>query len=145
MVKALRNGSMQFRVYLPHAQRVELVGTFTGWRDHARALRREPPGWWAIELEVSPGQHEFCYLVDGSIWLADYGASGVRMSRDGHWLSTLAVGAPALSAGPADTPDDRSGPARPERRAAPRRPAAGGQPPRDGTHMDPTPAPAGVF
>lgn len=137
MVTSTRGGSAQFKVYLPHAQSVEVIGDFTNWRANAVKLRREPPGWWVATLDVPPGEHEFCYLVDESIWLADYGASGVRMSRDGHWLSTLAIPSPA--AGRDIEPKPLA--AAIDRRGLPRRALPDiAEPPHD-----PTPAPAGVF
>lgn len=83
-----------FRVYLPEATSVELVGTFSQWRAHALAMRREHTGWWTVTAELAPGDHEFCYLVDGSHWVADYAAMGVRRNPFGGWTSQLHVNDP---------------------------------------------------
>jgi 1,4-alpha-glucan branching enzyme len=99
MVTQLADGRTLFKVFLPHAAKVEVVGTFTGWRAGALAMERQNPGWWSLVTNVEGGAHEFCYLVDGSIWLADYAANGVRLASSGHWVSRLNVAVEASSAG----------------------------------------------
>lgn len=95
------DGTVTFRVYLPHATTVELLGDFTDWRRAPVSLRREHPGWWSATLAVPAGEHLFCYLVDASIWLADYAAHGVRQNQFGGWVSRLAVTTDAASPHPA--------------------------------------------
>lgn len=80
-----------FRVYLPQATSVELVGAFTNWRDCPIRLEREHSGWWTARLDLPPGDHDFSYLVDGSTWLPDYAASGVRRNGFGGWVSQVVV------------------------------------------------------
>ena len=83
-----------FRVYLPEARSVELVGSFTDWRAKPIPMLREPSGWWVSRVEMHTGDHLFSYLVDGATWLADYAASGVRANGFGGWVSQLHVHAP---------------------------------------------------
>ena len=89
-----------FRVYLPEASHVELVGSFTDWRARPVPMRRESTGWWSATLALTPGDHDFSYLVNGATWLADYAASGVRRNNYGGWVSQIAVPLPD----PHDTP-----------------------------------------
>lgn len=91
MVSEIQDGRFRFRVYLPHASRVELVGGFTRWRAGAVAMTRQEPGWWELVCAVPEGTHEFCYLVDSSVWLADYAAHGVTLAGYGGWVSRLVV------------------------------------------------------
>lgn len=86
----------EFRVYLPEAQRVELVGCFTSWRSRAVEMTRESSGWWSAKAELTPGDYEFSYLVNQSTWLPDYAASGVKRNGFGGWVSQLHV-APAVT------------------------------------------------
>lgn len=95
------DGTVTFRVYLPHATTVELLGDFTDWRRAPISLRREHPGWWSATLAVAPGEHLFCYLVDASIWLADYAAHGVRQNQFGGWVSRLVATADTAAPHPA--------------------------------------------
>ncbi len=97
MVTLLPDGNCRFRVYLPHAAKVELLGTFTDWREGRIAMTRVHPGWWEALIPVGQGDHQFCYLVDGSIWLADYAAHGVKLNGYGGWTSRLCVAEPAVS------------------------------------------------
>ncbi|MGD9690710.1 MAG: hypothetical protein AB7K52_13585 [Phycisphaerales bacterium] len=98
MVTNLPDGSVRFRVFLPHAATVELLGTFTEWREGGLEMKRVHPGWWEATVAVPPGEHQFCYLADGSVWLADYAAHGVKLNSYGSWTSRLCVEAPAACA-----------------------------------------------
>lgn len=80
-----------FRVFLPEAHSVELVGDFTDWRARAVRMQREDTGWWSVSRELAPGDHDFAYLVNGSAWLADYAASGVKRNGFGGWVSQVHV------------------------------------------------------
>ena len=99
-----------FRVYLPEADRVELVGTFTDWRTRAVPMAREHTGWWSITLSptiLTPGDHDFSYLVNGSHWLADYAASGVKRNGYGGWVSQISVAQNDAVAGRVEFPKRR--------------------------------------
>lgn len=99
MIAIESDGTVKFRVFLPHAAQVEVVGDFTDWRRRRVAMKREYPGWWSVTLRIEPGQYTFGYLVDGSIHVADYGAHGVKLDADGKWVSSLTV-RPAIVAEP---------------------------------------------
>jgi hypothetical protein len=112
MIAVEPNGQVAFRVFLPHASRVELVGDFTDWQRKPVTLKREYPGWWTASLDVPPGEFRFAYLVDGAIPIVDYGAHGVSL-EGGRWVSRLVVGAEVIpteapaspaTARPADAP-----------------------------------------
>jgi 1,4-alpha-glucan branching enzyme len=91
MVNTENDGRKTFRVYLPEAAEVELVGSFTDWRSRPIAMAKEDTGWWSATVPLVPGDHEFNYLVDGSFWLADYAASGVKRNGYGGWVSQISV------------------------------------------------------
>lgn len=97
MISTLPDGTVRFRVYLPHASSVELVGDFTDWRERRIPMQRQNPGWWELTAEIAAGEHQFCYLVDGNIWLADYAAHGVKLNGYGGWTSRLCVTAEAAA------------------------------------------------
>lgn len=87
-------GGLLFRVYLPHAEHVALVGDFTDWDKHSISMKRESgdaEGWWAADCRVPEGDHAFSYLVDGRYWMPDYAASGVHRNEYGRWTSNLSV------------------------------------------------------
>src|SRR5262249_2630191 len=80
-----------FRVYLPHAGAVELVGDFTQWCDDGIPLRRSQTGWWEGDVPIRPGDHRFSYLVDGRHWMPDYAAGGLERDPAGNLVSALVV------------------------------------------------------
>ena len=94
MVTQTNHGAVLFRFFRPSASRVELVASFTGWRERAVEMSRDGAGWWTVVMELPPGDHEFMYLIDGCWHLADFAASGVRFDEYGQWLSLLHVPAP---------------------------------------------------
>ena len=54
------------------AQSVSLVGDFNGWDRTGHDL--EPSGSrgaWSISVPLSPGRHEYAFIVDGKRWVAD--------------------------------------------------------------------------
>jgi 1,4-alpha-glucan branching enzyme len=88
------NGQMRFSVYLPHAERVELMGDFTDWEAGAIPMNRgagEDCGWWTADCPVPEGEHSFAYLVDSQYWMPDYAATGVHRNAFGRWTSDLCV------------------------------------------------------
>ena len=91
MVNIFDDGTAEFSVYLPNARRVEVLGGFTGWHDRAIEMKRDVSGWWTARVELPVGDHEFQYLADGTQWMPDYAAGGIRMSPYGSWVSLLHI------------------------------------------------------
>jgi hypothetical protein len=91
MLTITPEGLATFRIFAPHATSAAVIGDFTGWVRGAVPMTRANPGWWSAQVHLDPGTYSFCYLIDEGIWLADYAAHGVHLSRDGHWLSVAIV------------------------------------------------------
>ena len=73
-------------------------------------MAREHTGWWTTTLapEALPaGDHDFSYLVNGSHFLADYAASGVKRNGYGGWVSQISVHADDSVAGAVQFPRKR--------------------------------------
>ncbi len=94
MISVMADGSIEFRLFARGAGRVELLGSFTGWEREAIEMQTVGDGWFVAKLSIPHGDHEFQYRIDGTTWLADYGASGVRMNEFGLWVSQLVVAEP---------------------------------------------------
>lgn len=73
---------VQFRLEAPQASRVELAGSFTGWQP-AYELREVQPGVWSAMVPLSPGVHDYTFLVDGEEWVVDPHAPSVQDSFGG--------------------------------------------------------------
>lgn len=76
------------------AQRVSIAGPFNGWRPDATPMIRLGEGWWAKELMLPPGQHEYRLVVDGQ-WICDPAAVDQVPNQHGSHNSVLIVGVPA--------------------------------------------------
>jgi len=57
----LRN---RFVVYRPDALRVDIAGSFTGWKK-IPMNKAGLDGYWEITLPLSEGEHRFAYIADG--------------------------------------------------------------------------------
>jgi len=88
-------GELKFRVYLPHAQCVDLTGDFNRWTPGVQAMGADESmperGWWMAELRLSAGEYRFAYLVNHACWMPDYAAHGVERDSDGRWVSVVKV------------------------------------------------------
>jgi hypothetical protein len=82
----------------PRATSVELVGDFNEWSRGTTELGRSgAPGVWAVSVPLSPGRHEYAFIINGSRWVAD--PLAVKSSDDfGTESSVIRVGTPANSA-----------------------------------------------
>lgn len=82
----------------PSAKRVELVGDFNEWAKGTTQLTHSgAPGVWTVSVPLSPGRHEYAFIINGSRWVADPFAP--KSSDDfGTESSVIRVGTPAHSA-----------------------------------------------
>jgi hypothetical protein len=80
------------------AKRVELVGDFNEWAKGSTVLRRSgAPGVWTASVPLSPGRHEYAFIINGSRWVAD--PLAVKSSDDfGTESSVIRVGTSSKSA-----------------------------------------------
>ena len=54
------------------ARSVSVVGDFNGWkRDETPLNVASRPGVWSVSLPLSPGRHEYAFIVDGQRWVVD--------------------------------------------------------------------------
>ena len=82
----------------PSAKHVELVGDFNEWSKGTTQLSHSgAPGVWTVSVPLSPGRHEYAFIINGSRWVADPFAP--KSSDDfGTESSVIRVGTPANSA-----------------------------------------------
>jgi 1,4-alpha-glucan branching enzyme len=63
---------VEFVLTAPEASQVMLVGDFNGWSPGATPLRASQRGGiWSVTVPLTPGRHEYAFLVDGKQWLPD--------------------------------------------------------------------------
>jgi hypothetical protein len=77
----------------PRASSVEIVGDFNEWTKGANKLALSgAPGVWTVSVPLSPGRHEYAFIINGTRWVAD--PLAVRSSDDfGTESSVIRVGA----------------------------------------------------
>lgn len=107
-VSAGKDG-VAFTCTAPSAQAVFLAGDFNGWNATALPLARDGSGLWTVTVALTPGDHEYKFVVDGA-WQED--ADNPRRKADPFGGSNSLVtvgsdGAPVVSdasAAPTQTP-----------------------------------------
>ena len=60
-----------FAIDAPAANRVAVVGDFNEWNPHASPLARSADGRWEARVTVSPGRHEYAFVIDDGEWVTD--------------------------------------------------------------------------
>ena len=73
---------VQFRVELPEADEVRLAGSFNGWQP-TYELSESAPGTWSVMIPLTPGVHDYTFVVDGGEWILDPVAPRVADSFGG--------------------------------------------------------------
>ena len=74
------------------ASSVALVGDFNEWTKGATELKPSgAPGVWSVSVALTPGRHEYAFIVNGSRWVAD--PLAIKSSDDfGTESSVIRVG-----------------------------------------------------
>ena len=63
-------GKQVFAFTAPGASSVQLAGDFTLWNQAPVNLKKDADGVWRTNLELTPGEHHYRFLVDGQ-WCDD--------------------------------------------------------------------------
>ena len=61
---------VRFVLVQPDASSVAVAGTFNRWSISSHPLSRDPSGAWTTLVPMSPGEHLYMYVVDGTRWLS---------------------------------------------------------------------------
>jgi 1,4-alpha-glucan branching enzyme len=67
----------------PLAEHISLVGSFNNYNPFEAVMLRDSSGVWVVEVQVLPGEHFYCFVVDGS-WLIDPTESRRGINRFGQ-------------------------------------------------------------
>lgn len=68
---------VQFRLHTADASDVRLAGSFTHWQP-AYQLHQTAPGIWTVTLPLTPGVHDYAFIVDGRRWVTDPYAPSIQ-------------------------------------------------------------------
>ena len=61
---------VHFRLEAPDAQSVALAGDFSDWQP-AYTMTRSGSGVWTVVVPLTPGVHDYSFIVDGGKWIPD--------------------------------------------------------------------------
>jgi len=54
-----------------HAHSVAVAGTFNRWNPYATPLHRAADGSWTADVALTPGRHEYQFVIDQARWIPD--------------------------------------------------------------------------
>lgn len=66
---------VEFHFESATAKSVHLAGDFNEWATGSLPLRRETNGHWRVRVPLTPGPHQYRFVVDG-LWVDDPNACG---------------------------------------------------------------------
>ena len=72
--KPLPKQRITFTLHAPEAKSVLLTGSFCDWQNDGQVLKKDRQGLWKLTIWLSPGRHEYRFLVDGE-WRDDPGCA----------------------------------------------------------------------
>jgi len=81
-----------FRLKDPEARSVSVIGTFNHWDPKGYEMVQDPEsGNWTISVDLSPGKHDYVFLVNGKEITPDPHAAISKMDDYGHRNSILLI------------------------------------------------------
>ncbi len=80
----------QFEIEAAGAHEVYLAGSFNDWNPKRHPLKRHRHGLWQVTVRLSPGRHEYRFVVDG-IWASDPKAVETAQNPFGSENSILVI------------------------------------------------------
>jgi 1,4-alpha-glucan branching enzyme len=84
-----REKTVEFRLSMPQARTVCVVGTFNNWDTKRTPMQKDGPGWKAT-IPLAPGRYEYRFVADGQ-WLSDPNAKESVGNDFGSTNSVLVV------------------------------------------------------
>jgi 1,4-alpha-glucan branching enzyme len=84
-----REKPVEFRLSMPQARTVCVVGTFNNWDIKRTPMQKEGAGWKAT-IPLAPGRYEYRFVADGQ-WLSDPNARESVGNDFGSTNSVLVV------------------------------------------------------
>lgn len=84
-----REKTVEFRLNMPQAKTVAVVGTFNNW-DTGKTPMQKDGGNWKARIPLGPGRYEYRFVADGQ-WLSDPNAKESVGNDFGSTNSVLVV------------------------------------------------------
>ena len=80
----------RFVIYRPDVSRVEIVGSFTGWK-RIPLQKISTSGYWEGMFKLTPGEHRYTYILEGNKPYADPTVLAVEKDDFGGMNSIIRV------------------------------------------------------
>ena len=87
---ASQKSRVNFALHAPDANEVFIAGTFNDWNPQVRPLRCDKKGTWRTWMNLSAGQHEYRFIVNGN-WQEDPKARERAHNSFGTFNSVVSV------------------------------------------------------
>lgn len=84
---------VQFTLEAPGARSVSIAGDFTGWQDVHALTDPDGDGVWTGRIALTPGVHQYMFVIDGSDWVTDPRAERYTDDGFGNRNAVIAVDA----------------------------------------------------
>lgn len=82
---------VQFRLRAPEASSVAVAGDFTNWEPTHYLSDADGDGVWTGRVPLTPGLHQYMFVVDGSRWVTDPGAERHVDDGFGHRNAVVTI------------------------------------------------------
>ncbi|MBI3407086.1 MAG: glycoside hydrolase family 13 [Planctomycetes bacterium] len=76
------------RIQAPEAQDVFLAGSFNDWNPSTMRMQRDSDGSWIAIIPLTPGRHEYKFVVDGR-WCCNPSGPEFEDECPGHVRNSL--------------------------------------------------------
>jgi len=89
-VNPQKKGTNLYRFYYKNtsASSVRLVGSFNNYNTFEHTMKKDANGIWVITVQVFPGKHYYCFIVDGN-WVVDTARIPTAFNRFGREFSVF--------------------------------------------------------
>ena len=86
---------VEFSLEAPGATTVAVAGDFSGWESDFVLDDADGDGIWTGRIPITPGVHQYMFVIDGTDWVTDPGAQRYSDDGFGNRNAVLAVTPPA--------------------------------------------------
>jgi hypothetical protein len=84
---------VRFELRAPNAEQVAVAGSFSDWDESGIPLTLNPAtGLWVVTLPLTPGAHQYLFVIDGNRWAPDPAAHAQVDDGFGQVNSVIVVG-----------------------------------------------------
>ncbi len=84
---------VRFELRAPDANEVTLAGSFNDWSPQGvQLVRNAASGLWTATVPLTPGEHQYLFVIDGSQWIPDPSAHAQVDDGFGQANSVIVVG-----------------------------------------------------